>query len=374
MTPPIRRLLSRAALVAAAVPVLWLARAAWGVPTAIGAKNRTLRRAASRSPHSLDGSFHNTLQGELMVPGSAKGIARALLSKGDIGKPRGPVPLVGSTAADANDDLAVTWFGHSSVLVEIDGHRVLFDPVWGDRVSPSRRIGPRRMHPTPIPIDELPSVDAVLISHDHYDHLDLPTVRALLRTQSAPFVVPVGLADHLRRWGVPEGRIVELDWDETVHVGGLTLVCTEARHFSGRGLARNCTQWSSWAVRGPRHRVFFAGDTGYTPAFATIGSELGPFDLTLMPIGAYSEQWPAIHMNPEESVRAHQDLGGGLLVPIHWATFDLAFHPWAEPPERLVRAAKDAGARFCVPRPGQRIPVAGPPAYDDWWTAAGGAE
>jgi L-ascorbate metabolism protein UlaG (beta-lactamase superfamily) len=225
----------------------------------------------------------------------------------------------------------------------------------------------------PVPLAALPAVDAVLISHDHYDHLDLPTVRALLRQGTAPFVVPLGIGEHLRGWGVPDERVVELDWGASTTVGGLTLTCTEARHFSGRSLRRNTTLWSSWALAGPRHRVFFGGDTGYTPAFADIGAEHGPFDLTLLPIGAFSDRWPLIHMTPEEAVRAHRDLagGGGLLVPVHWATFNLGFHTWAEPARRLHCAAAAAGVRIAVPRPGGRVDATAPPAATDWWTAVG---
>jgi L-ascorbate metabolism protein UlaG (beta-lactamase superfamily) len=225
----------------------------------------------------------------------------------------------------------------------------------------------------PVELAELPQVDAVLISHDHYDHLDLPTVRGLLATQTAPFVVPLGIGEHLRKWRVPEDRIVELDWDDTYTVGGLTLTCTEARHFSGRFFHRDTTLWASWAIVGPRHRVFFGGDTGYTPAFAGIGARFGPFDLTLLPIGAYNDAWHAIHMDPEEAMRAHGDLGGRLLLPIHWATFNLAFHRWAEPVQRLLDAAERVGARVAVPVPGQRIDVLDPPKLEDWWTAVGSA-
>jgi L-ascorbate metabolism protein UlaG (beta-lactamase superfamily) len=250
---------------------------------------------------------------------------------------------------------------------------VLLDPVWGHRVSPSPVFGPTRLHPAPVPLEDLPPVDAVLISHDHYDHLDLPTVRELLRTQTAPFVVPLGIGQHLRKWHVPEDRIVELDWDGEHTVGGLTLTCTEARHFSGRYFHRDTTLWASWAITGPRHRVFFGGDTGYTPAFAGIGARFGPFDLTLLPIGAYNDAWHAIHMDPEEAMRAHGDLGGRVLLPIHWATFNLAFHRWAEPVQRLLAAAERVGGQVVVPLPGQRIDVLDPPELHDWWTAVGSA-
>lgn len=204
-----------------------------------------------------------------------------------------------------------------------------------------------------------------MISHDHYDHLDLTTVRQLVATQRAPFLVPLGIGAHLRRWGVPEDRIVELDWNQSRTVSGIEFVCTPNRHFSGRGLRRNTTLWCSWALVGPRHRVYFGGDTGYTTAFAQTAAQWGPFDVTILPIGAYSEHWPDIHLNPEEAVAAHRDLGGGVLVPIHWATFDLAMHSWAEPVRRLTAAG--AGERIVTPRPGERVDPARTGSPDGWW-------
>lgn len=330
-----------------------------------------MRVAANRSPHAVDGRFANTETSALVTPASIPVILGRLLTRGSAGHPSGPIPLVPGAPDAAAGALAVTWFGHSSVLLEIDGHRVLADPMWSERASPSRTVGPRRMHPIPTGLDRLPALDAVLISHDHYDHLDRATVAELVDLCAAPFIVPVGIGGHLRRWGVPATRIVELDWGDATRVGGLTLTCVECRHFSGRRAARNTTQWSAWAVAGPAHRAYFGGDTGYTAAFARTRAELGPFDLTLLPIGAYADLWPDIHMTPEEAVRAHLDLGGGLLVPVHWATFDLGFHTWAEPVRRLLCAAATADARIALPRPGQRIDALAPGAQVDWWSRLG---
>ena len=366
----------RTALAAAVLagPVGWVTAAAWGLPTALGAHRRRLRRVVSRSAQFSDGTFHNRMPTPALSPANTRdGLLRQWHEERHVGLPGGPIPLVRAELPADAAELAVTWFGHASALLEIDGQRVLVDPVWSHRVSPSPVFGPTRLHEPPVPMEDLPPVDAVLISHDHYDHLDLPTVRALLATQTAPFVVPLGIGEHLRKWHVPEERIVELDWDETHAVGGLILTCTEARHFSGRYLHRDTTLWASWTITGPRHRVFFGGDTGYTPAFAGIGARLGPFDLTLLPIGAYNDAWHAIHMDPEEAVRAHGDLGGGLLLPIHWATFNLAFHRWAEPVQRLLAAAERTGAQVVVPRPGERIDALKPPDLVDWWTAVGSA-
>jgi L-ascorbate metabolism protein UlaG (beta-lactamase superfamily) len=368
-----RRTAFTAALLA--LPVGWVTRAAWGLPIALGAHRRRLRPVVTGSAHFSDGKFHNTLQTPALAPANTRdGLLRQWHEERHVGLPGGPIPLAHAEIPADAAELAVTWFGHASALLEIDGGRVLVDPVWGHRVSPSPVFGPTRLHEPPIPLEELPPVDAVLISHDHYDHLDLPTVRVLLATQSAPFVVPLGIGEHLRKWHVPEDRIVELDWDGEHRVGALTLTCTEARHFSGRYFYRDTTLWASWAIAGPRHRVFFGGDTGYTPAFAGIGARLGPFDLTLLPIGAYNDAWHAIHMDPEEAMRAHGDLGGRVLLPIHWATFNLAFHRWAEPVQRLLADAKRTGAQVVVPQPGERIDVLDPPELTDWWTSVDSAD
>ncbi|MGY1752288.1 MBL fold metallo-hydrolase [Blastococcus sp. SYSU D01042] len=369
--------LRRAAVTAAVLagPVGWLTAAAWGLPTALGAHRRRLRPVVAGSPHFADGVFSNTLPTPALAPANTRdGLLRQWHEERHVGLPGGPIPLAEPDLPEDAAELAVTWFGHASALLEVDGRRVLVDPVWGYRVSPSPVFGPTRLHEPPMPVEDLPPVDAVLISHDHYDHLDLPTVRALLATQDAPFVVPLGIGEHLRKWHVPEERIVELDWDGAVEVAGLTLTCTEARHFSGRYLHRNTTLWASWAITGPRHRVYFGGDTGYTPAFAGIGARLGPFDLTLLPIGAYNDAWHAIHMDPEEAVRAHGDLGGSVLLPIHWATFNLAFHRWPEPVQRLLAAARPRDLTVVVPRPGERVDVLDPPPLRDWWSAVGSAD
>ena len=316
-----------------------LARAAGWPPAALGAPGpgcgpRWIARPRPAPRQASDGRFHNTLPDEVVTQGSLLAIARAML-RADRSRPRG-LAASPRTLPPAPAPLAVTWYGHSSVLLEVDGRRVLADPVWGERVSPSPAVGPRRLHPVPVPLSTLPPVDAVVISHDHYDHLDLPTVRAAAHPGSA-VRRPTRSRQPPAAVGGPRARIVELDWDESHQLGGLTLTCTEARH-SGRAAAAT-PLWSSWAVAGPRHRVFFGGDTGYTPAFADLGAAYGPFDLTVLPIGAYSELWPLIHMTPEEAVQAHRDLTRrhpartdpagvqpALLVLVHWATFNLGFH------------------------------------------------
>ncbi|WP_328348636.1 MBL fold metallo-hydrolase [Micromonospora sp. NBC_00421] len=358
--------------VAGLAAIAGLAWAARDVPAALGGRLTGARaERAARSAQFRDGTFHNRVATRTMPGGDPdRSLLRELLFGQQRRRPTAPVPLLRPTAAPTTGvdrELNIVWYGHASALVEIEGQRVLIDPVWSDRCSPSAAIGPKRLHEPPVRLDELPTVDAILISHDHYDHLDMTTVRELVRRQSAPFLVPLGVGAHLDRWGVPADRIIELDWSEGHRVGGLEITATAAQHFSGRGLRRDGTLWSSWVVAGAHRRVFYTGDSGYFDGYAEIGAAHGPFDATLMQIGAYDRAWPGIHMFPEEAVTAHLELRGGLFVPVHWATFNLALHDWSEPVDRLWAEAKARDVRLAVPRPGERVVVDDPPPVDGWW-------
>ncbi|WP_327092944.1 MBL fold metallo-hydrolase [Nonomuraea sp. NBC_01738] len=352
-----------------------LAAAGWalrGVPAELGVRplksgpDRVARMKRSRQ--FKDGTFFNSMPEPTRTGIPDPGMLRELARERDQRRPSGMVPVLTPPSDEPTaSGLRAVWYGHASTLVEIEGKRVLFDPVWSDRPSPAQFVGPKRHHALPVAVGALPQVDAIVISHDHYDHLDMATVRSLTRTQKAPFLVPLGIGAHLERWGVPLFRIIELDWDEEATVAGLRFVSTAARHFSGRSLVRNDTLWGSWVVAGREKRVFYAGDSGYFEGYKGIGSAHGPFDLALMPIGAYSPAWPDIHMNPEEAVNATLDLGAALMLPVHWATFTLALHPWAEPVDRLWREAKARDVRIVVPRPGERVDTAETPLLDTWW-------
>ncbi|WP_312876552.1 MBL fold metallo-hydrolase [Streptomyces bohaiensis] len=355
-------------------PLTRLRSAAQGLrPASFGAEPAGERLAMlRRSPQFREGGFHNERPVSTVPSGdsSRPSLVRAMLRREDRRRrrPAGPLPLHRElpTTPPATG-LRLTWLGHATVLAEIDGHRVLFDPVWGRRCSPFTFAGPARLHPVPVDLAALGHVDVVVISHDHYDHLDMPTVRALIGTGTR-FAVPLGVGAHLERWGVPAERITELDWNASTTVGALTLTATPGQHFCGRGLRRRAlTLWASWVVTGPEHRVFHSGDTGYFPGFARIGAEHGPFDATMMQIGAYSDYWPDVHMTPEEGLRAHQDLDGGVLLPIHWGTFNLALHSWDEPAERTVAAARAADVRCAVPLPGGSFEPAGQLPTEPWW-------
>jgi L-ascorbate metabolism protein UlaG (beta-lactamase superfamily) len=367
-----RSLFTALAVTGVAASLAWAAR---DIPAALGGRPTGTRLQRMRqSPRFRDGAFQNEVPVSITAAPSVPG-GRGMLGEFLFGRQRRrptlPVPIVTPAAAGLTEPAAAglrtTWLGHATVLLEIEGRRVLFDPVWSERCSPSSLVGPRRLHPVPLELAELPPVDAVVISHDHYDHLDEASIRALTRLQKMPFLVPLGVGAHLERWGVPADRIIELDWDETATVAGLGFTATAARHFSGRLRSDNGTLWASWVIAGPARKVFYTGDSGYFEGYGSIGAAHGPFDLTLVQIGAYAPYWPDIHMTPEEGVAAHVAVHGGLLVPVHWCTFNLALHDWSEPVERLCKEAAETGVRIAVPRPGQTVDVDAPPALDDWW-------
>ena len=245
---------------------------------------------------------------------------------------------------------------------------MLTDPVWGDRASPMSFAGPKRFHPVPAPLSALPPLDAVLISHDHYDHLDHGTILELAHVD-VPFITSLGVGAHLQAWGIPASRITELDWWEEAQLPrGVTVTAAPSQHFSGRGMGdRNKTAWSSLHVRGPKHAFFFSGDTGLTPEYAEIRERLGPFDLVMLEVGAFHPAWGDIHLGPENALAAHALLGGGAFLPVHWGTFNLAIHAWDEPPETLVALAPAKGVQLVMPRLGQPVEPSRVEGVDPWW-------
>jgi len=263
--------------------------------------------------------------------------------------------------------LRVTLVGHSSLLIEIDGKRILTDPVWSDRVSFTSFFGPKRFFPPPLQLNELPVLDAVIVSHDHYDHLDKETIK-FLADKPIPFFCSLGVGEYLRKFGVEKNFINEMDWGDSAMIDDdCVLTATPARHFSGRGIfGRNETLWSSFVIKGPKHNIFFGADSGWFPGFKEIGDTFGPFDLTMLEIGAYGKYWPDIHMGPDYASDAHLALKGKLMMPIHWGTFNLSTHAWFEPIERLEAYAKEKQIKLFVPEPGIPTEVKG--EYDSgWW-------
>lgn len=353
-------LLAAATLVVAVTLVL-----GW---TAFGARVRGGRLARIQaSPQWSAGQFVNPQP----LVNDGWGMVRGLFSVSADATPRQTVPVAQRRAEPFDSappgGLRVTWFGHSSTLVEIDGHRVLTDPMWGERASPVPWVGPARWYPPPVSLEQLPALDAVVISHDHYDHLDRSTIVRLNATD-AIFVVPLGIGAHLESWGVAPARIVELDWWQSTKIRALTIVCTPARHASGRMLVDNDSKlWAGYALLGPRKRVYYSGDTGLFPGMREIGRRLGPFDLTMIESGQYDRSWPDWHLGPEQAVQAHQLVGGRVMLPVHWGLFTLAYHGWTEPIERVMMAAQRAGVQVSTPRPGESFEPGAAPAPDRWW-------
>ena len=330
---------------------------------------------AKANPQYRDGRFVN-LQPETPTPfGAMLGYLVRQFSGDEVRVPPSPLPVLAihKTALDAAppaSGLRAFWIGHASVYVEIDGLRLLLDPVFAERVSPIP-IGPKRFHPPPIALADLPKIDAVLVSHDHYDHLDMATVQHLA-ARGTRFFVPLGIGAHLERWGVPLAQIEEMEWWQRKALGGVEFVCTPTRHYSGRGLGdRSATLWSSWSVLGPQHRFVYSGDTGYGTHFEEIGSRLGPFDVAFVKIGAYGPgaSWLDIHMSPEQAVQAHRDLRARRMFPVHWSTFNLAYHDWDEPIRRTLAEARRTGVELVTPRLGEWVDADREFASTPWWEA-----
>ncbi|AEU35753.1 MBL fold metallo-hydrolase [Granulicella mallensis] len=295
--------------------------------------------------------------------------------------PLGPFHTDAALYAEAPaSGLRVTWFGHSSLLVEIDGVRVLIDPIWEQRASPMQWFGPKRFFAPTLALEDLPPVDVVLISHDHYDHFGAQTLRRLATLNpKIRWVTSLGVGERLRRLGVEAGQIQELDWTQSAEVSGqaagvsLKITAWPSKHFSGRGLFdRFTTLWSSFVLEGPKHRVYFGADSGWWEGFAEIAAQYDGFDLTMLEIGAFSPLWSDIHMGPDGAARAYQDLGGpekaGLLMPIHWGLFNLALHGWRQPMERMMEVAQSEGLPLWSPQPGVPSEVtSGDRLFSAWW-------
>jgi len=263
----------------------------------------------------------------------------------------------------------LTWFGHSAFLLELDGKKILLDPMFGESPSPHPWLGGKRYSKElPIEIEKLPFIDIVIFSHDHYDHLDYGSIQKL-KNKVGSFYTPLGVGNHLIAWGVPKEQVYQLNWWDKTMFDHIELICTPARHFSGRGIRdRNTTLWASWIIKGEKENIYFSGDGGYGPHFKEIGAKYGPFDISLMECGQYNKQWEAIHMMPEQTAQAAIDLKSNLFMPIHWGAFTLAFHDWTDPAERVISAAKKLNLPVTTPKIGQPV-VIGDENFpiEKWW-------
>lgn len=284
-------------------------------------------------------------------------------------RPAGEIPVQPLSRQQllAAPDNTVYRLGHSTVLLKLHNRFWLTDPVFAERASPVQWAGPQRFHQPPVRLDELPPISAVILSHNHYDHLDRAAIGQLVH-KTGLFLTPLGVGDTLIEWGVPADKVRQLDWWQSVEVQGVKFVATPSQHFSGRTLRdSNLTQWASWVMIAERQRVFFSGDSGYFEGFKAIGDQYGPFDLTLMETGAYNVQWPMVHMQPEQSLQAHLDLRGRWLLPIHNGTFDLAMHAWHEPFDRILALAWERNVSITTPMMGQPFYLDYPSRGLTWW-------
>jgi len=336
--------------------------------SALGAKPSGERLSRMReSPQWSGERFANP---QPMWTNAHSGLLRSLQSTpGE--SPDAPVPVVmgggNGLSRPAASGLRITWFGHSSVLVEIDGMTVLTDPLWSERASPLSWVGPKRWYPPPVALRELPRIDAVMISHDHYDHLDRSTIAALAN-RTTTFVAPLGVGADLESWGIAAARIVELDWWQSTRVGSLEIFATPARHASGRVSPQSDgTLWAGYALLGAQHRVWYSGDTGFHSELEEIGRRFGPFDVTLIEAGQYDKDWPDWHLGPEQAVQAHRLVRAKRMIPVHWGLLKLAHHSWTEPIERVLAAAKCRNVDVLVPRPGESIEPTRSSSRVRWW-------
>ena len=314
----------------------------------------TLQRMRKSNDYS-DGKFHNRqdtpMYGEDV---SFWSVLHRFINGTENGRPSEPVnvvPLSSNNFLKTHNELSLVWFGHSTIMLNMKGFIVLTDPVFSKKASPVNFIGTTSFpYSHEFDPDDLPEIDLVLISHDHYDHLDMSTIKKISHKVKS-FYVPLGVAAHLFRWGVDPEKVVEVRWEGSYQINdNLQLAITTARHFSGRRLTgRNSTLWCSYIIKSDDHTIFYGGDSGYGTHFKEIGEKFGPFDLTMLECGQYNKAWPYIHMMPEQTAQAHIDLKGNMLLPIHWGKFKLSLHPWTEPVERLEKAAdKPAGFRKMI--------------------------
>ena len=323
------------------------------------------------SDHFNGKIFLNPVPTEVMGKGAFFRVMRKFLQKHP---GREPSSQLGPFRVDHDalkvvppQQLRVTWLGHSSLLLDVDGKRFLTDPLWYQRASPFSFMGPKRFFNNPLPIDHLPPVDAILLSHDHYDHLDKNSLLFLTK-KGIPIITMLGVGKRLLKWGVDKKLVTELDWWQSTKVGDHLITAAPTRHFSGRWLNdRFSTLWGSFAIKGPLHNVYFGADSGYYDGFQETGKRLGPFDLAFLEIGAYNEEWLAVHMGPESAVQVARDVAASLLMPIHWGTFNLAMHPWKEPVERLIAEAQNKDLPLLLPAPGETREADGSAYNSHWW-------
>ena len=334
------------------------------------AKEVSLERIR-KSPNFLNGAFIN-LEKTLQNTGFKWSTIPKFFTDGNNKTPSKDLPIQKLTKSYFENEPQqprITWFGHSAAFVELEGLNIFIDPMLGNVPAPHPLLGSKRFQKElPISIDSLPQIDVVLISHDHYDHLDYESI-VKLKNKVKQFYVPLGIKAHLTSWGISEEKITEFDWWESINYKGIEFVSTPARHFSGRGITnRNSTLWCSWVLKSSNANIFFSGDSGYGKHFKQIGEKYGPFDFAMVECGQYNEQWSQIHMTPEETIMASIDVKSKLTMPIHWGSFKLALHSWDDPIVRASRKADELHIKLTTPKVGEAIVLDGSNfPSEKWW-------
>lgn len=327
--------------------------------------------AILRSPQFSDGKFRNAVPMHEGSFGDKVNIFwKFVFQKPKNTVPSGVIPVLSLTReqllAAPND--TVFRLGHSTMLIKLGGAFYLTDPVFSERASPVQWFGPTRFHQPPISIEDLPQIEAIILSHDHFDHLDYAAVLALA-AKTSHFITPLGVGERLIGWGVPAAKVRQLDWWQSTQVKDVQLVATPAQHFSGRSLNdRDATLWASWVIQHADLKLFFSGDSGYFDGFKKIGARFGPFDLAMIETGAYDAMWPDVHMQPEQTLQAFIDLKGKTLMPVHNGTFDLGLHRWQEPLDRIYALAKANGVAITTPQMGEQLDMRRPQPTLAWWS------
>ena len=327
-----------------------------------GVASKQQQELFSKSKHYKDGKFLNN--GGVKMEMSFKDSFKAMWilfksnSKAEPNKNIAVQKIDSITIANYNSKTRFIWFGHSTFLLQIKGKNLLIDPMFGNVPAPNPLLGNKRFsNKLPIEIEKLPSIDAVLITHDHYDHLDYESIQKL-KDKVNMFYTPLGIGIHLLKWGVEKERIIELDWWQEIKYDELTIRCTPAQHFSGRGISdREKTLWCSWIIQSDDENLFFSGDSGYASHFKEIGDQYGPFDFAFMECGQYNNLWPLVHMLPEETAQAGLDIKAKKMMPIHWGAFKLASHSWTDPVERISKKAKELNVDLVIPKIGEIIEI-----------------
>ena len=317
-----------------------------------------------------DGKFHNAIRVPMLLPHSVPKMLRE-----QFGGRAGRVPRVAIPSSvepfdtvPENGNIHMRWLGHSTIFIQTSRLTLLIDPVFSKRASPVKNTGPGAFKgTTPYRPENIPNLDYIILSHDHFDHLDYQSIKQL-HGKTRHFLVPLGVEYHLVRWGVDPNKISSFDWWESYADGDDFAVNTvPAQHFTGRRGRSNSTLWCSWIINLNGKKLFFNGDSGYSPHFRETGARSGPFDLTMIECGAYGDYWPYMHMKPEETYRAHCDLGGEMMMPIHWAKFNLAFHTWKDPIERLSAIIENSGIALVTPVIGESFILSEKREFKKWW-------